>query len=576
MISKLIEFLRDEDDNEQSFINLTRNIIFFVIAANLLLLIPVSGVLGGQSYNLLAIITISASLIIQGVALYLLLRGNVVLAKIVIPVTLIIAVTIIAVDTNGLKNSGVVGLPIILVISAILLKRRAFVVTTPLAILSAAIIAYADLAQLVNTRTLAGLDDAIILSILLLACAGIIQLLITRLNENIQRARKSERIQAQENRELTELRSSLEERVRQRTQQLASANNSIARRARQFEAVAQVANVVSNIRDLESLLPKITQVISQQFGHYHTGIFLLDEAREYAVLRAANSPGGMKMLARQHKLLVGQTGIVGYVTATGQPRIALDVGADAAFFDNPDLPNTHSEIALPLRVSGQIIGALDVQSEQENAFSNDDFAALSTLADQVSIAIQNTLTLEEARKALLEAQTAYGESIRESWKVMRPQSIGMGIQLSSSAIKPLEKPLEDDHVKKAMAQGKMEIPAEKAGNLAIPIQMRGQVIGVMSLKNNEQRDWTEDDIDIIKAVVERLSLSLETASLLRTTKHRADIERVTTDISSKISSSSRFETILQTAAQELSRALGGSDVLVQIEPVALKLGMSSE
>ena len=108
----------------------------------------------------------------------------------------------------------------------------------------------------------------------------------------------------------------------------------------------------------------------------------------------------------------------------------------------------------------------------------------------------------------------------------------------------------------------------------VPIRMRGQVIGVMSLNNNNSSKWSSDDIDIAEAVADRLSLAIESATLLRTTQQRADIEKITTEITSKISSSSRFDTILQTAAQELSKALGGSDVLVQIEPAALKLGMS--
>jgi GAF domain-containing protein len=218
--------------------------------------------------------------------------------------------------------------------------------------------------------------------------------------------------------------------------------------------------------------------------------------------------------------------------------------------------------------------SLDVQSEQQNAFQQDDIASLSTMADQVSIAIQNTRTLEEARRALAEAQTTYGETVRDAWKVMRPQSVGSGIQLVDSAVKPLDKPLSDEHIHRAMESGRTTIPTDTTGALAIPIRMRGQVVGVMSLKNNQGHKWTEDDVDIAEAVAERLSLAIETASLLRTAQHRADIEKVTTDISTKISSSSRFETILQTAAQELSKALGGSDVLVQIEPVALKLGMA--
>ena len=280
------------------------------------------------------------------------------------------------------------------------------------------------------------------------------------------------------------------------------------------------------------------------------------------------------MLARGHKLLVGQTGIVGFVTSTGQPRIALNVGADSVFFDNPDLSNTRSEIALPLRIAGEIIGALDVQSEEENAFKQDDIDALSTLADQVSIAIQNTRALEDARVALVEAQSAYGESVREAWRVMRPQTIGAGFQLVESTIKELETPSMEDFVRDAVEQDRTTASAMRPGTLAVPIRMRGQVIGVLSLKNHDQTRWSQDDIDIIEAVADRLSLAIETVSLLRTAQHRAEIERVTTDISTKISSSSRFETIMQTAAQELSRALGGSDVLVQIEPVALKLGLT--
>ena len=573
MISKILDFFRSEDDNDPSFIRMTRNILIFVMIIVAALLPLVTGLTGETARNPLAFATLSITLVFEGISLFYVMRGTVLMAKIVVPFALILAVTIISLNTNGLKNTGMVGLPVILVVSAILLGRRALFVATPLAIIAVAIVATADLNNSIEIVR-AGIDDAIIIVVLLVGCGSIIQLLIARLNENIQKARESERSYIKENRELIELRSTLEDRVNDRTMELETANRNNERRARQFETVAQVARVISNIQDLETLLPRITQVISEQFGHYHTGIFLLDDTRQYAVLRATNSEGGRKLLAREHKLLVGQTGMVGYVTATGQPRIALDVGSDAVFFDNPDLPNTHSEITLPLRIAGQNIGALDVQSEAENAFNQDDIAALSTLADQVSIAIQNTRALEDARKSLAEAQTTYSETVREAWKVMRPQSIVKGIQLIDSSIKPLEKPINEEYIKKAAEQGRTTVSTERTGTLAVPIHMRGQVIGVMSLRNNAQRKWTEDDVDIAEAVAERLSLAIETASLLRTAQHRADIEKVTTDISTKISSSSRFETILQTAAQELSKALGGSDVLVQIEPVALKLGMT--
>lgn len=275
------------------------------------------------------------------------------------------------------------------------------------------------------------------------------------------------------------------------------------------------------------------------------------------------------MLARNHKLAVGQAGIVGYVTATGQPRIALDVGADSAFFDNPDLPETRSEIALPLQYAGQIIGALDVQSVEANAFQSDDVSVLTTLADQVSVAINNALTIEEANKTLLEAQSAIGQIGQEAWQILRPNQLGLGFYYSESGVKPLQKPIENSQVKEAFGKG--EAVSDENSLIAIPIHLRGQVVGVMQLNTRNGYKITEDDKDIAKAVAERLSLAIEAATLLQSTQHRADLEKITANITSRISSSSRFETILQTAAQELSRALGGSDVLVQIEPAALKM-----
>jgi HAMP domain-containing protein len=204
----------------------------------------------------------------------------------------------------------------------------------------------------------------------------------------------------------------LEQTVEERTAALLSANEKNERRAKQFESIAQVARTISSTRDLDVLLPQITGVISREFGFYHVGIFLLDAAKEYAVLSAANSPGGQVMLGRGHRLKVGEIGIVGYVTGAGEARVALDTGADAVFFNNP----TRSEIALPLRVGDEIIGSLDVQSTEPNIFSQEDINILSTLADQVSIAIQNAKQFEQTRKALSEAEALAKQFAQIGWQ----------------------------------------------------------------------------------------------------------------------------------------------------------------
>ena len=203
-------------------------------------------------------------------------------------------------------------------------------------------------------------------------------------------------------RQLKDLVDTLENRVRERTRQLASQNEALQFRSRQLQTVADVARSIVSTREVDSLLNQVTRLVSERFGFYHAGIFLLDEQGEYAVLRAANSPGGKRMLDRQHKLKVGQIGIVGYVTGTGEPRIATDVGEDAVYFNNPDLPETRSEMAIPLILSGSIIGALDVQSKESDAFSEDDIALFTTLADQISVAIENANAYELSQKTVEE------------------------------------------------------------------------------------------------------------------------------------------------------------------------------
>jgi methyl-accepting chemotaxis protein len=195
--------------------------------------------------------------------------------------------------------------------------------------------------------------------------------------------------------QLRELIGSLEQRVAERTHQL--------------EAAAQVAREAVAIRDVDQLLGQTTRLIAERFGFYHVSIFLLDEAGEHAVLRAASSEGGQRMLASAHKLKVGQSGMVGYVADTGQPRIALDVGEDTAFFRNPNLPDTRSEMALPLKVQERVIGVLDVQSAEAAAFSEEDVAVLQVMADQLAIAIENAQLLHATQQTVHELSSAATE-----------------------------------------------------------------------------------------------------------------------------------------------------------------------
>ena len=347
---------------------------------------------------------------------------------------------------------------------------------------------------------------------------------------------------------------SLEERVAERTAEVEAANEKIARRAEQFEAIAQVTRTISSIQDREVLLPRITRMISQHFGFYHVGIFLLDENNKYAVLRAANSEGGKRMLARKHRLEIGQTGIVGHVTSTGNPRIALDTGADAAFFNNPDLPDTRSEMALPLKIGSQVIGALDVQSTEPNAFSQDDISTLSTLADQVSIAIQNAHSYEEAREALAQAESAFRQMTSQTWMNVRRFTPVVGYRFDGNKPEPLTQ----------YTNGQQTEAQEEA--FSIPVQLRGESIGRLHIKPiSEDHQWTDDEIAIIRATAERVALAAENARLILESQKNAAKEQVIGEISSKIGAAINLDNILQTTLREMGRILPGAEISIQVE-----------
>jgi len=360
----------------------------------------------------------------------------------------------------------------------------------------------------------------------------------------------------------------LENRVIERTAELEESSNHLMKRAAQFETIAQLARTINSIQNPEILLDKITRLVSVSFGFYHVGLFLLDESRQYAVLSAANSEGGKRMLARKHRLGVGQTGIVGYVTSTGNPRIALDTGADAIFFDNPDLPDTHSEMALPLRVGETIVGALDVQSTEPNAFTEDDVEVLSILADVVSVAIENARLFEESKRVLSEAQTAFSESTMEAWRQIATKRETVGYIFSGTSIQPLEKPLNNPEIREAIKSGKVSIATngknKNAMMLAIPIKLRNQVIGTINISPPENQNWNPDDVDITQALAERVGVAIESAILLEESRRRAARESMISDISSKISASVEIEHIMQVAVGELRQALDASEVSLKI------------
>ena len=339
----------------------------------------------------------------------------------------------------------------------------------------------------------------------------------------------------------------LERQVEERTVAL-------VKRGRQLEGVALISREATQVREASLLLEQTVEAITEQLGYYHAGIFLLDDERTWAILRAASSPGGRRMLARGHRLRVGQQGIVGDVALRGRPRIALDVGKDAVWFNTPELPETHSEIALPLvDRNQQVVGVLDVQSRERSAFGEEDVEVLQLLADQISVALQNARLLAQTRSALSELETLQREQRRRGWarvvNRMRPQAYEYD-RVDVHPVLPM--PAPNDLVYGTSAH---ELIVDGGRPyLMEPMRYRDETLAVLAL-SDPNRVWTEEEMELVKNVSDQVAIALENARLFEETQRTARQQELLNMVLQTASTTTSADEALRKIALILARGL---------------------
>ncbi len=572
----LRDILFSEYDQDPRFITLVRTVLGVATAGAFgittgLILFPVDEILWLQT-GIVFSIGLMALLLLGLTYRKILWPG-----KLFLPVALLAAIPFIAIQANGLHDSAIVMFPVLIVIATLLLGQKSIPLITILSSLGIWGVAYYDMTgfndSIIASRT--GFDDIIVITIGQVITAGALSGLMTRLNRALIQSQANEQAQAAANQELRALQATLEERIEMRTteltartQELEQLSKRFEHRANQFQAIAEVSKVISEVGgQLVDVLPRISNIVSQKFNFYHVGVFLLDEGGEYAVLKAANSEGGKRMLTRQHKLRIGSEGIVGFVTQSGTPRIALDTGTDAVFFNNPDLPETRSEMALPLRSRERIIGALDIQSTEPNAFKSEDIDALNVLADQVSIAIENARLYDETQRSLAESERIYQQYIRQEYTQLARARRERGFVYNRTELRPIDKPLAGKEIEEAVKSGKVHVVESNEGSkLAVPIKIRRQVVGILNIDAKGLDKVDPDHLDVITAIAERLGLALENARLLEDSQRRAAKEQKIGEVTAKIGASINLRNVLQTAVEELGRAIPGSEVVIHVQP----------
>lgn len=360
--------------------------------------------------------------------------------------------------------------------------------------------------------------------------SGSIITIINGLNTNLKR-------QAELSHSLETERNVLEERVHERTRNM-------ARRMVQLRTSAEISGTISAMSDPEGFFQQVVDLIKERFDLYYVGIFLLDSNRQYAVLRAGTGEPGKKMLAAGHQLVVGGTSMIGWSIANRKARIALDVGTEAVRFSNPNLPLTRSELALPIIAHDHVMGAVTIQSEQPNAFDENDISVLQSIADSLAIALENDQLFRETRQRLQEIRALNRDYLQRAWT----ETLDTYGELSYEYESP--NTIED---------------RREANSVQVPLLLRDAVIGEVTLEINRS-DLTDEEKAFVENITTQTAIALENARLLYETERRALQEQKLNELATRFSRALNIEEILRAAAQELGQLPAVAEVSVQLNP----------
>ena len=319
------------------------------------------------------------------------------------------------------------------------------------------------------------------------------------------------------------LQGSLEQQVIERTKQLAASN--------------EVGRVAASSLDPEQLLARVVPLFPEQFDYYYAAIYLLDPSGKWAELKEATGEAGKVLKQNHHRLEISGKSMVGTAIREQTPRITQTASDEKLRFDNPLLPYTRSEIALPLMVGDRVLGALDVQSTREADFGPQVIETMKNMAGQVAIALENARLFQEAQQVIRELRTVQQQYLLEGWSGF------------SEWNEKLEYRIGDEEI-------------DDSRKLEVPISLRDQVLGQIMLAG--QGEWTPDQQSLVDAVATQAAIALENARLVSESRQIALRERMVAEINSKIWASATIDGVLQTAIKELGRRLNASSATIEL------------
>jgi GAF domain-containing protein/HAMP domain-containing protein len=311
----------------------------------------------------------------------------------------------------------------------------------------------------------------------------------------------------------------------------------VAERTRQLTATNEVARAASSSLDPNELIKKVVDLFSEQFGYYYAAIYLLDSSEKWAELEYATGDAGRVLKQNRHRLEVPGRSMVATCIHERSARIAQVAAQEQRRYENPLLPYTRSEIALPLIAGDHVIGALNVQSTKEADFGPQVIETMQNMGSQVAIALENARLFQEAQSVIREMQAVQQQYLIEGWDRFASDNEAM------------EYVVGDD------------IP-ENAERMEVAINLRDQILGQITLEG--RKDWTPEQQTLVDAVARQAAIALENARLVQESHQVAVRERMLAEINSRIWSAATIDGVLQTVVKELGRRFDASQVSIEL------------
>jgi GAF domain-containing protein len=444
-----------------------------------------------------------------------------------ISLTYIIAV--LSFDNYGLVGDGRPWLILFVVLSTAMLGLRASIATNIISVITYIIVGYMTIQGIIDVKVDVGMDYTndpfswVTAGVTMVFVNALLSVAVTALLRGLDRS-------------LSELGDSLSdstmlsENLELERGRLARRSHSLEHRLVQIRNAAEIIKTMGAILDPEELVQQVANLVQERFELYYVGVFTVDDRRRYAELSAGSGEAGRNMVAERHQLAVGGSSMVGWATAHGEPRISLNVDQESVRFKNPHLPDTRSELALPISIANTTIGALSVQSTSPDAFDDDDITVLQSISDSLGIAIENARLFQQFEQSLGEIQQLNRRYLAESWGN-----------------------IWQEEEQTASSESDMDAEEKPAQEMSIPLVLRGdQVIGNISF-DTEQTEFTSDDQEFLDAITNQAALALESARLLDEATNRVEQERALRNLTTRFSQTLDFDTLLQSIVKEIGQ-----------------------